>query len=94
MDMRENTPDGKVNEDGLDDSHEAPPEVLAKVESLVLLPVDVKLRDSKKGLRAQVLLEDTGNNDAQRREKGVENCKTGGFVLERRISIFRGPAPD
>lgn len=79
--MRENPPNGKEDEDGLNDSHETPSDVLAKIKSLVLLSIDIKLWNGEKGFRAKVLLEDTGNDDTQRREEGVEDCKTGRFVL-------------
>lgn len=79
--MRENPPYGKEDEDGLNDSHETPSDILAEIEGLVLLSIDIKLWNGEKGFRAKVLLEDTGNDDTQRGEEGVEDCKAGRLVL-------------
>lgn len=87
--MRENPLNGKEDEDGLNDSHETPSDVLSKIESLVLLSIDIELWDGEKGFRAKVLLANTGNNNTQRREEGVEDCKGGRLVLLKCISTNR-----
>lgn len=89
--MCKNTPDAKVYQDGLDHSNEGPADVFAKIEGLVFLSKDVQLGDGKEGLCAQVLLENTRDDDAQRGKESIEYRKTGRLVLSKTYQYVSHP---